>query len=588
MSLNITRKLNKLNRVFQKRGVIGCFQFLYQRSWEKLQHQRHYNYWVCETQLTDEMIRAAIEEINTWQWQPKFSIIMPVYNVEAKWLGQAIESVRNQLYDRWELCIADDASSKPHIHAILTYYSQIDPRIKVVFRSENGNISAASNSALELVTGEYIVLLDHDDELTIDALFENAKLLNQFPGADFIYSDEDKIDRNGRRYQPVFKPNWSPEYFHSTMYTCHLAVFRASLVRGIQGFRLGYEGSQDYDLVLRVIERTKQIYHIPKILYHWRSIAASAAAGAEAKPWAYVAGRKALESMLTRNSIAGQVEETPAPGFYCIRQTLPDRPLISIILASHSANSKSISKCFEQIEQCSSEHNFEVLHVNQFPPKLSSSKQLKLILSSEPQNIAQEINQAAKAAEGEFLLLLDPALQIHQPDWLTLMLQFVQQSDIGAVSAKILSATDKIQHIGIVLVDGVPKNIFYGYDRDHAGYSGSNLANRNYLAVSGRCLMIRRNLFEQFDGMDEKLPFFSDVDLCLKAHQAGYRHVVTPFVELIEQQQVFHQTGSLISTELESFRQKWQSYLHQLGGDPYYNPNLFAHKTLFPVTNRLG
>jgi hypothetical protein len=328
----ISHKTSKLNAIWRSGGASGVVRFGRQRLLQMWSDRVLYPHWVRRHSLSQAAIENSKVQIEQWQLQPKFSILLPVYNVEAKWLEKAIESVRKQVYPNWELCIADDASSNSEIKPLLIHYQQLDPRIKVAFRSENGHISAASNSALALATGEFLALLDHDDELAIDALFENAKLINQYPNADFIYSDEDKINGVGDRCDPVFKPDWSPEYFHSTMYTCHLGVFRTELVRSISGFRLGYEGSQDYDLVLRVMEQTDRIHHIPKVLYHWRSIAASAASGSEAKPWAYQAGYRALEAMLARSAYPGQVEETQFPGMYRIRREITGQPLVSVVL----------------------------------------------------------------------------------------------------------------------------------------------------------------------------------------------------------------------------------------------------------------
>ncbi|RDH50419.1 glycosyltransferase family 2 protein, partial [Fischerella thermalis] len=432
-------KVQKIQRIWRRRGILGVLHFFYQNAASHIKNKISYQQWLEKNTLSQQHILTARQQIAQWQIQPKFSIIMPVYNVEAKWLTQAIESVRNQIYSNWELCIADDASTESHIYEILTHYSQLDSRIKVVFRTENGHISAASNSALELATGDYIALLDHDDELAINALFENAQLINRYPEADFIYSDEDKIDSKGKRFSPCFKPDWSPEYFYSCMYTCHLGVYRTSIVREIGGFRSEYNGSQDYDLVLRFIEKTKNIFHIPKILYHWRSISASAASGSQAKPWAYTAGRKALESMLERSIYPGRVEETPNPGIYRVRRDIIGNPLVSIIIPSAGATVNTASgslclleNCIRSIQQLSSYRNFEIIVVDGYDiPEETLEKILaldvKLVRCAEPFNFSMRINRGAAKAKGEFLLLLNDDTEVITPDWLESMLELAQQ-----------------------------------------------------------------------------------------------------------------------------------------------------------------
>ncbi|MCP6762834.1 MAG: glycosyltransferase family 2 protein [Fischerella sp. CENA71] len=586
MKFDKINKIKKIPRIWKERGTQGLIKFLYQKLVFKFRHQITYQKWIEINQLTKQDITAANTQITQWQLRPKFSIIMPVYNVEATWLEKAIESVINQIYPDWELCIADDASTKPHINLILNHYSKLDSRIKVFFRTENGHISAASNTALDLATGDYIVLLDHDDELTIDALFENAKLINQHPDAEFIYSDEDKIDTKGNRFDPFFKPNWSPEYFYSCMYTCHLGVYHTNLIRKIGGFRSEYDGAQDYDLVLRVVEQTRNIYHIPKILYHWRVISTSVASGEQAKPWAYIAARKALEAMLERSSYQGWVEETSRAGFFRVRRNIIGNPLISIIIpsAGTTINTDSgelclLENCIRSIQKLSSYHNFEIIVVDGYDiPKETLetivSLGVELVRCAEPFNFSMRINRGAAKAKGQFLLLLNDDTEVITPDWLESMLELAQQTEIGAVGAKLLFPDKKIQHVGVMILGGNPGHAFHEVENDHPGYFCSNIVNRNYLAVTAACLMMRQEVYQQLGGLDEDFPLnYNDVDLCLKAHQAGYRNVVTPYAQLIHYESASRQKG-LKPGEWNLLNNKWKNYFEQLGTDPYYNPNL--------------
>ncbi|MBD2771545.1 glycosyltransferase family 2 protein [Iningainema tapete] len=533
--------------------------------------------------LNEQYITSAYEEIASWQILPKFSVITPVYNnVEGQWLEKAIESVINQIYSIWELCIAGDASTEPQIRSILNNYSQHDSRIKVVFRPENGNISATNNSAIELATGDYIAVLDYDDELAIDALFENAKLINQYPNADFIYSDEDFIDTEGKRHSPLFKPDWSPEYFYSYMYTSHLGVYRTSLIREIGGFRSEFDGSQDYDLVLRVIEKTKNIYHIPKILYHSRSQLSSVASNSQANYRADIAARKALQEMIDRSPYPGRVEQTSSPNYYRVRRDIIGQPLVSIIIPS--AGKKIVTptgeqclleNCIRSIKQRSTYPNYEIILVDGYDIpestlKAIASPNLQLVQSSEPFNYSMRINIGVAKARGEILLQLNDDILVLTPNWMESMLELAQQKEIGAVGARLLYPDGKIQHVGVIITDGCPNHALCGLDMKQPDYITSSVAIKNYLAVTGACLMMRHEVFEQLGRLDEEFPLnYNDVDLCLKAHQAGYRNVITPFAQLIHFESATRQKV-VKPEEILNFTQKWNNYLRTLGGEPYF------------------
>ncbi len=317
-----------------------------------------YELWVRENRLTDADRKRILEHIDSLSYRPTFSLIVPVYNTDERWLRRCLDSVLAQLYPDWELCIADDASTDPTVRKVLEEYKARDARIRVVFRQENGHISASSNSALEMATGEFVALLDHDDELAENALYENAVLLNEHPDADMIYSDEDKITEEGKRHSPFFKPDWSPDTFLSQMYTCHLGVYRTELVRRIGGFRVGFEGSQDYDLVLRLTDKTEKIYHIPKVLYHWRTIHGSTALAHESKNYAYKAGLKAIKEALDRRNEGGWVENVVNyPGQYLVHYPVVGRPLISIVIPTKD-HPQALDQCLKSIFTKTSYNSF--------------------------------------------------------------------------------------------------------------------------------------------------------------------------------------------------------------------------------------
>ena len=593
MLSSLKQKVKKLYQAWQERGTRGFIRFVYDRLRARQQAAAtlsNYEQWLAQRQWTPAQISAAQREIDTWTVRPTISVIMPVYNISEQWLRLAIESVINQIYPDWELCIADDASTAPHIKPLLTRYSKRDSRIKVVFREQNGNISAASNSALELATGDYIALLDNDDELAIDALYEVTRFINQHPDADFIYTDEDKIDTQGTRFAPFFKPDWAPDYFHACMYTCHLGVYRTSLIREIGGFRTGFDGSQDYDLVLRVVEHTQRIYHLPKVLYHWRILPSSVTSGADAKPWALEAAKRALTDMIDRSDYPGWVDPGPFPGFYRIRRQILGNPKISIVIPSGAAMLETedgpiclLEQSIRSIRDRSTYRNYEIILVDGYDvpdPILEAiaGDDLTLVRCADPFNFSQRINLGAKAATGDILLLLNDDVEIKTPDWMESMLELAQQKEIGAVGAKLFFADGTIQHVGVMVIAGNAGHAYRCAPGEHLGYYMSNVVNRNYWAVTGACLMMRRELFFELGAMDETFPLnYNDVDLCLKAHQAGYRNVVTPFAQLIHYESASREPG-LRPKEWEHLNTKWADYFKQFDlHDPYYNPNLTAH-----------
>ncbi|MGF1461156.1 MAG: glycosyltransferase [Leptolyngbyaceae cyanobacterium] len=546
--------------------------------------QLRYLSWLKAQQFTPADVLRVQAEVANWDKAPTFSVLVPVYNTQPSLLKCAIASVQSQAYPYWQLILVDDCSPSAKTHAVLQQYEDTDDRIQIIYLPKNGGISTATNAALAQATGDYIALLDHDDELAIAALYENAKVIRQDPLIDILYSDEDKITKRGHHKDPFFKPNWSPDYFHGCMYTCHLGVYRTSLVRQVGGFRSAYDGAQDWDLMLRLSERTQRIHHIPKILYHWRLTETSVTSGAEAKPWAYEAARRALTDMTQRSPYPGQVEDTAEAGFYRVRRKLVERPLVSIVIPSAGTpmadqRRSHLENCLESIVQKSTYTNIEIVVVDGFdipPDTLDKVKAfgIELVRCDEPFNFSCRINAGVQHSRGEVLLLLNDDIEVITPDWLESMLELTQQSDIGATGAKLLFPNDHIQHAGVVILEGGPGHAFYNEHRNSLGHFCSTIINRNYLCVTGACLMVRRDVFNLVNGLDDIFPLsYNDVDFCLKIHKAGYRIVFTPFAELTH-----HGSASRDSTvlpeELRLFKARWQSYLQELGGDPYYNPNL--------------
>ncbi|MEM9117958.1 MAG: glycosyltransferase [Cyanobacteria bacterium P01_F01_bin.56] len=573
--------------VWQERGfrraVYASLRYVFWPG-RHIQAQRRYEHWFAAQQLSAEAVQQVRAEVNTWEQAPTFSVLVPVYNIQPSLLIQAIESVRSQAYPHWQLILADDCSPSPETRAALEQYVGVDERIQVLFLPQNGGISAATNAALEQATGDYIALLDHDDEMTMGALYENAKVICQQPDVDILYSDEDKITPKGQYTAPFFKPDWSPDYFHGCMYTCHLGVYRTALVCNIGGFRSAYDGAQDWDLMLRLSEKTQRIHHIPKILYHWRITATSVTSGAEVKPWAYEAAQRALTDMTLRSPYPGKAEETSQIGFYRVRRQLVEHPLVSIVIPSAGTpmadgRRSHLENCLASIVKKSTYPHIELVVVDGYdipPDTLNKVKDVgvELVRCDEPFNFSRRINAGVAHSRGEIVLLLNDDIEVMTPDWIEAMLELAQQPEIGAVGAKLYFPNNRIQHAGVIILDGRPGHAFYELESDDRGYYCATVVNRNYLCVTGACLMLRRSAFDEVNGLDDIFPLsYNDVDFCLKLHEAGYRNVCTPFAQLIHHGSA-SRDAAVMPEELATFQHRWQDYLHSLGGDPYYNRNL--------------
>ncbi|NJO42794.1 MAG: glycosyltransferase family 2 protein [Cyanobacteria bacterium RU_5_0] len=535
------------------------------------------------------------EGVTSLRYQPLISIIMPVYNTPEQFLREAIDSVLRQIYPHWELCIADDASSQAHVRSILQSYAAQDPRIKLVFRAKNGHISAASNSAIELATGAFIALLDHDDVMRPEALYEVVSLLNQHPEADMIYSDEDKLNSQGDRVEPFFKPDWCPDSFLSRMYTCHLGVYRRQLIDRLGGFRVGYEGSQDHDLVLRLTEFTDRVFHIPKVLYHWRIHAASTASSFNAKSYVVDAAKRAIADAVERRGekVKAIDSNDNFPGIYIVRYQITDYKRVSIIIPTHNL-SQILEACLRSIFDKTTYPNYEVILIDNGSDEIETLQVIQNWQTIEPKrfrcypfnipfNYAKLNNFAVTQAQGDYLLFLNNDVAVITSDWLEAMVEQVQRKAIGAVGSLLLYPDDTVQHAGVILgVGGVANHSHRHFPIGHPGYVGQLAAINNYSAITGACLMCRREVFEQVGGFDEHFAVaYNDVDLCLKMKQHGYHNVYLPHVMLYHHEsksrgyedtpEKQHRFGQ----EVDRLQQKWGTLLEH---DPCYNLNLSREK----------
>lgn len=561
-----------------------------------------YSIWILKNEPTEAKLEQYKEEIQNFEYQPKISIVIPVYNPDVAWIEAALESVINQVYSNWELCLAD-ASTKDDVKKCLEAYAKNDSRIKVNFLSENKGISGNSNEALSLATGEYMGLLDHDDELSPDALFEVVKYLQTNQDADMIYSDEDKIDLDGNRSNPIFKPDWSPDMFLSCMYTCHFGVYNKKIIDEIGRFRKGYDGSQDYDLVLRFIEKTDSIHHIPKILYHWRTAPGSTAHMANVKNYAYIAAKKAITDYMKRNNIEGKVLDGSWTGSYYLKRKIIKKPLVSIVIPTKD-NVHVLKICINSIIQKTNYSNYEIVIVNNksnhsktydYFKEIETRNNIRILEYNEDFNFSAINNFAVQNSDCEVIIFLNDDTEIIAEDWLTAMLEHVQRSEVGAVGCKLLYPNNTIQHAGVILgITGTSgEKAVAGHSLKHLpntnhGYVGRVNVVHNLSAVTAACMMLRKDVFEEVGGFDENLAVaFNDVDLCLKIRRKGYLIVYTPYAELYHHESLsrgYEDTPKKHKRFLEEIgymRVKWGEVIDD--GDPYYNPNLTLERENFSI-----
>ncbi|MDT8406306.1 MAG: glycosyltransferase [Methylococcales bacterium] len=543
--------------------------------------------------MTDELAQSC-------DW-PDIALLMPVYNTDLAFLREALDSVLAQFYPHWRLYIADDASSDTAVHALLRGYQQRDERICVLFRDQNGHISAASNTALAVVDNEFVALMDHDDRLAPEALYCLAKAIKAHPQAALWYSDEDKITPEGERFAPYFKPDWNPELFWAHNYISHLACYRTAKLRELGGFRSAYDGAQDYDLTLRYIETLapEQIIHIPRVLYHWRAVAGSTATGVEAKPYAVTAMIDAVADALARRHIAAEVSAHPdLPGALRVRYALPEPvPKVSLIIPTRNGY-RLLSQCIDSLVALTDYPDYEIIIVDNgsddaltlgYLKQLAQRPAIKVVRDDSPFNYAALNNRAAQLAEGTVLGLLNNDLEVVEADWLKEMVALAVRPDTGAVGAKLWYPDDTVQHGGVIVgLGGVAGHAHKHFPKQHPGYCGRLLLTQNLAAVTAACLLVRKSVFTEVGGFEQQhlAVAFNDVDLCLRISEAGYRNVWTPFARLYHHESATRgyednpEKQARFQGEIDYMRQRWGQGLLL---DPAYNPNLTLDREDFSL-----
>ncbi len=542
-----------------------------------------YDRWIYHFELPDNNLMDL--RLPSLQNRPLISVVMPVFNTDPAELTAAVQSVLEQSYEHWELCIADDCSTRPEPRPILQQFAAGDNRIKIVFRTERGGISKACNTAWQMASGEYVTFLDHDDTLAPHALAYVGEALEQNPDADLIYSDEDKIDRKGRRFEPFFKPDWSPDLLLSENYICHLLVLKQELARSIGGFNSDCDGSQDYDLILKAATQANHILHIPRVLYHWRAGVASTAASIGNKQYALDAACQALQGHCKSKNPGMAVQKGRAPGRWRVRYPISEEARVSIIIAS-GGKAGVLQTNLQGLLSHTSYRNFEVVVIDNSKGEAISGLLKKFQSGAtpvryidhrhQPFNYSAINNLAARQCESPILLFLNDDTSVIAEDWLTAMVELVERPEVGAVGAKLLYPDRRIQHAGVVM--GLYDNCghaFKALDGDASHYFDFSDVIRNVSAVTGACLMTKRSIFWEVGGFDE-VDFavaFNDIDLCLKIGSLGYRVLYTPHALLYHHEAFSKTSKDLIPhpREVERMREKWAGVIEK---DPYYSPNL--------------
>lgn len=591
--------LGKGMRFLQRHGVRKFASRTVEVMKQKANPQGDYGKYRLAVMPTPQELNRQREE--TWKEKPLFSIVVPLYKTPVKYLEQLVKSVRAQTYDNWELCLSDGSGELSPLANYLDRLAQKDKRIKVVRHETPLRISANTNAAIGIARGEFLVFADHDDLLTEDALYECAKALERQPDTDLIYSDEDKVSMNGRRYfEPHFKSDYNPDLLCSMNYFCHLVVVRRLLTEQTGLLREEFDGAQDYDFVLRCVEHTDRIVHIPRVLYHWRAHENSTAENPQSKWYAFEAGLRAIEAHYDRRKLPAQVEFGEYPGLYKTVWKWKEQPLVSILIPNKD-HTQDLDKCIQSIEQKSEYRNYEFIIIeNNSEDEETFAYYKKLEAENEKAhvvywdggfNFSAINNFGAEHAKGEYLLLLNNDTEIIHPDCLWQLLGYCMREDVGAVGARLYYEDGSIQHAGVVLgFGGIAGHTFIGFPHDANGYFSRIICAQDYSAVTAACMMTKKSVYEQVGGLTEELVVaFNDIDYCMKVRALGKLVVYNPYAQLYhyesksrgledspEKQERYYR-------EMKYFVTKWKECLDK--GDPYYNPNLTLAKADFSLRN---
>lgn len=626
----IKHRFNQIRFYIKKYGffktIKKCIKVVVRKIIRILKNEKDPTYgdyggWIKFNELGEPEFK--IQRKKTFEISPKISVVVPMYNTKEKFFKDLVNCMINQTYSNWELCLADGS---PEQNETLKKYYEKDERIKYKFLGENRGIAGNSNAAIEMATGDYIALLDHDDILADYALYEVVNYINRFPNSEFLYSDEDKIDENNNRYDAYFKPDFSPDTLRCQNYICHFSIFKKELMEKLEGFRADYDGAQDYDIFLRMSEETKpeNITHIPKILYHWRVHSQSTAQlNSNAKNYAFEAGVKAIEDHLKRIGLEGTVTNGCIDGIYRVDYKVKGNPKVSIIIPNKDGK-ETLEVCINSVLEKTTYENYEIIvlennsdskEIYKYYKELLKNDKIKIanyntgkFIESEEQcsldytnknrikvkpgfNYSAIINFGARMSEGEYVVQLNNDTELITPNWLEIMIGYCQREDVGAVGAKLYYPDETIQHAGIIVgLGGIAGNRFKSIPKNGHGYFAQESMIQNLSAVTGACLFAKKRIYEEVDYMNEDLAVaFNDVDFCLRIREKGYLVVYNPFVEFWHYESKSRgqeNTPAKIKRfqgEISTFEQSWAEFLEK--GDPYYNINLSLDTEVYHMKN---
>lgn len=599
--ISIIKLVKKLSPYNIKKGLLYLKHFGLKEFWVRLTERFQtedvdYEVWYKNHKRSTEELQEQQRQV--FSYAPLISILVPVYNTPEEFLKQMIQSVRKQTYGNWELCIANANPANETVAEILAVAAEKDARIKVTEVPENEGIAQNTNKALDIAAGDYVGLLDHDDLLTPDALYEVVKVLNEKERPEVIYSDEDKITTDlSEHFQPHMKPDFNPDLLRSNNYICHFFVAKRELILQVGAFDEQYNGAQDYDLILRCTEKADRVAHIPRILYHWRIHKASTADNPASKMYAFDAGKRAIEAQLERFGVEATVSYLKDLGFYRTTYSVVGKPLVSIIIPNKD-EVESLHKCLESIKK-STYTNYEIVIVEnnsqgsrtfEYYNKIQSDR-IKVIYWKDEFNYSAINNFGVQHAKGDYMLLLNNDVEIITDNWLEEMLSNCQRKEVGIVGAKLYYPDNTVQHAGIIIgIGGVAGSVFVGLPRAYSGYMHKASLQLNLSAVTAACMMIKRSVYEEAGGLEEKLKVaFNDVDFCLRVREAGYLIVYDPYVELYHYESKTRgaedskEKVRRFQSEIEYMRSHWLHVLKR--GDPYYNKNLTLTKWDYSLKN---
>lgn len=557
-----------------------------------------YGEWYELTRPDEEELEA--QRNHRFEYMPKLSVVIPAYRTPEKYLKEMLDSLLAQTYRKWEVCVADGSPAGKDCERVLRRYAEKDSRVKYVILGENKGISGNTNAAMDMATGDFIVLADHDDTLTPNALYEIAKAINQDPEHDVIYSDEDKLDMDGGAlFEPHFKPDFNPDLLTSTNYICHLFAVNADLVREVGQFDHQYDGAQDYDFIFRCTEKARKIYHIPKVLYHWRCHQASTASNPESKLYAFEAGARAIQAHFDRLGIqTDSVEKGVDYGKYHVRFTIQGNPLVSVIIPNkdHTAD---LDICLKSLMEKATYRNLEFIIVENnsteektfayYEQLQKEHENVKVVTWEREFNYSAINNFGVTFARGDYLLFLNNDTEIIEPDCIQEMLGYCQREDVGAVGARLLYQDDTIQHAGVVVgFGGIAGHTFIGLHKSENSYFHRAMCAQDYSAVTAACLMTKKEVFHRAGGFSEELAVaFNDIDYCMKVRAQDKLVVYNPYALLYHYESKSRgledtpEKVARFNREIKIFSEKWPDILKN--GDPYYNPNLTLRKSNFAL-----